>query len=87
MRVIALYRPNSEFARQTEMFARDLEHSQGVKVELVNVDTREGTATATLYDAVQYPAIVVLAEDGHMQQMWQGSQLPLMSEVAGYAHA
>jgi hypothetical protein len=36
---------------------------------------------------VQYPAVIVLKDDGQMQSMWQGEQLPLMREVAGFAAA
>jgi 3-deoxy-D-manno-octulosonic acid (KDO) 8-phosphate synthase len=51
----------------------------------MSIDTREGSATATLYDVVQYPAILVLQTDGYVQKIWQGEQLPLMDEVASYA--
>lgn len=40
---------------------------------------------ASLYDVMQYPAIVVVRDNGEIAQFWQGDQLPLMNEVASYA--
>lgn len=57
-----------------------------VKLEVINVDTREGAALASLYDVMQYPAILVLQTDGYAQKIWQGDELPLMDEVTSYAH-
>lgn len=87
MKVVILYRPNSEFARPVEEFAHDIERQQNIKPELTSVDTREGSATASLYDIMQYPAILAMREDGQLMQHWAGGQLPLMSEVAAYARA
>jgi len=55
------------------------------KLEAVGVDTRDGSALASLYDIVSYPGIVVLREDGTPSMIWQGEALPLIDEVAGYA--
>jgi hypothetical protein len=56
-----------------------------IKVEMMSLDTREGMATATIYDVVAYPAILVMRIDGSVQNMWEGETLPLIDEVAGYA--
>jgi hypothetical protein len=86
MRVVILYRPNSEHARVIEEFVRDYQQRhESQHLELVNLDTREGSATAALYDIMQYPAILVLRNDGYVQKLWQGATLPLMDEVAAYA--
>ena len=86
MKVLILYRPNSEHERVIEDFIREYQqrhHSD--RLEVLSLDTREGSATATLYDVVQYPAILVLQTDGYVQKIWQGGSLPLMDEVASYA--
>lgn len=70
-----------------EVYARDMERTQGVTIELNSVDTQPGASMAEMYDIVRYPAILVIKDDGQLQQMWQGEQLPLMSEVAGFARA
>ncbi len=86
MKVLILYRPNSEFARPIEEFVREFEHRHpGIKIETVSVDTREGSATSTLYDILDHPAIMVMRDDGSVVQLWQGKQLPLMDGVAAYA--
>lgn len=56
------------------------------KFELLNIDSREGTDLAKLYDIVSYPGIVALQDDGSFLMLWQGETLPLFDEVAGYAN-
>ena len=85
MKVLILYRPNSEHGRLIEDFIREYQQRhQGDHLEVLSLDTREGSATATLYDVVQYPAILILQTDGYVQKIWQGDSLPLMEEVASY---
>ena len=88
MKILVLYRPNSEHGRVIEEFIRDYQRRhQADHMEALSLDTREGSATATLYDIVQYPAILVMQNDGSVQKVWQGETLPLMDEVAAYATA
>ena len=85
MKVLILYRPNSEHARQVEDFIRDYKnrHEEG-RLEVQDVDSRDGAATATLYGIMQYPAIMALRNDGSVLKYWEGDQLPLMDEIAYY---
>ncbi len=88
MKVLVLYRPNSEHGRIVEDFIHDYQARQhGGKIEVANIDSREGMATASLYDIVEYPAILVVRTDGGIVRAWQGPVLPLMNEVAAYAYA
>lgn len=88
MKVLILYRPNSEYGRQVEEFIHDFQtRHQSEHLEVLNIDTRDGSATAALYDIVEYPAILVLQGDGGVQKIWQGGTLPLMDEVVAYATA
>jgi hypothetical protein len=88
MRLVILYRPESEHGRVIEDFIREYQFRNNSKqLEVVNVDTRDGIATATLYDIMQYPAILVLQNDGQVHKMWQGNELPLIDEVASYTRA
>jgi len=87
MRLIVLYRPDSEHGRLTEEFIEEYQRKQRPgQIEVLSIDSREGISTATLYDVVQYPAILVVQTDGYVQKIWQGGQLPLMDEVAAYAN-
>lgn len=88
MKVLILYRPNSEHGRRIEEFVHDYQARHAAEhLEVIDVDSRDGSATASLYDVMQYPAILVLRLDGYPQKVWQGEQLPLMDEVAAYATA
>jgi len=84
MKALVLYRPNAEFARMVEEYARDIESQKGLTLELISVDSIEGADMAKLYGIVQYPAILAIREDGQLMREWQGERLPLMDEVAGY---
>jgi hypothetical protein len=86
VKVLILYRPNSEHERDVETFAREFqrEHNVGKKLELLSMNTRDGAATASIYDIFQFPAVMALADDGSVLQSWVGTPLPLMNDVAGY---
>jgi hypothetical protein len=87
MRVVILYRPNSEYSLTVEDFIRNYQiYHDDQPLEVLNIDTRDGSATAALYDVVEYPAILVLQSDGYLQKLWQGSALPRVDDVIAYAH-
>ena len=86
MKVLIIYRPDSEHARKVDEFVHEFKRLHpGPKVDLLSLNTRDGAAMASIYDIVQYPAILALAIDGQVLNAWQGEQLPLMNEVAAYA--
>lgn len=87
MKVLVLYRPNSEFSRSVEEFIHDLQTRHNIDdhhLEVLDYDSREGAATASLYDVMAQPSVVVTADDGAYVKSWQGGDLPLLEEVAGY---
>lgn len=88
VKVLVLYQPNSEFASNAESYVRDFQrqHDLGNKMELVSVNTRDGAATASLYDIMAYPSVLAIADDGSVLNVWVGPQMPLMDEVAGYLY-
>jgi len=67
-----------------EEYARDFERQRGKTIELISLDTVQGSDMARLYGIVQYPALLTLRDDGQVLKDWQGERLPLMQEVAGY---
>lgn len=88
MKVVILYRPNSEHARTVEEFIHDFKRQETTRqVEVLNVDTVEGSSIAKLYDVVQYPSILALTNDGQLLKTWQGEPMPLMNELAYYANS
>jgi hypothetical protein len=85
MKVLVLYRPNSEHGRIIEDFINEYRRRHGqTHIEVMSLDTRDGSATATLYDIVEYPAILVVEADGYVIKIWQGSTLPRLDDVASY---
>lgn len=67
-----------------EDFAKEFSRRyQDRKLELVSVDTRDGSATATLYDVMRCPAVLALADDGQILHEWEDS-MPLMNEISYY---
>lgn len=88
MKVIVLYRPNSDHGRVVDEFSREFQaRNPSSQIELMNIDSQEGSNLAGLYDVMDYPAIMVMRTDGSLQHLWQGAELPLVEEVAGYANA
>lgn len=88
MKILILYRPESEHSTEIETFVRDFQrrYEAGNKIEMKSLSTRDGAATASIYDITSYPAIMALADDGRPLNIWQGRPLPLMDEVAGYSY-
>src|SRR3989344_3601599 len=84
MKVIVLFRPNSEHSGLIEDYARDFERFKAKKLQLISLNTIEGDDMARLYDVTQYPAFLAIADSGTMQRLWQGNPMPLMDELAYY---
>ena len=89
MKLLILYRPESEHSTEIESFIREFQrqYEAGRRLETLSLNTRDGAATASLYDVMAYPAILALGDDGRILNVWQGKPLPLMDEVAGYVYA
>ncbi|HEU5004923.1 MAG TPA: hypothetical protein VFT49_02425 [Candidatus Saccharimonadales bacterium] len=86
MRIVILYHPNSEQDGMTQDFKRDFEaRHYGQTIELVSLETKEGSDMAALYDIVRYPALLVLTGDGGLQKLWQDLPWPSLDEVYSYA--
>lgn len=85
MKVVILYRPNSEHGRTVEEFIREFKVRYGDnRLELLDVDSREGSAMANLYGVMQYPTLLALREDGSILKTWEGESLPVMNDVSYY---
>ncbi|MEK7626539.1 MAG: hypothetical protein AAB423_04305 [Patescibacteria group bacterium] len=88
MRVLVIYRPVSEHARVVDDFIRDFKRRvHDANFEIIDMDTREGISLLSLYDIPQAPAIIALREDGQMIESWTGQSMPLINDVAYYAHS
>ena len=53
-----------------------------IKVESYDPNSRRGSELAQVYGAMDYPAMVLISEEGTVLGFWQGS-LPGASEISG----
>ena len=63
VKLLILYRPNSEHASAVESFIRDFQHQHNIdekKLEILSLNTRDGAATASL-SAMSYELHAELA--------------------------
>jgi len=84
------YRPNSEHARLVEEFLHELKRQHDVDdrhLQVYDVDSREGSAMASLYDVMAYPSFFVVGDDGGYVKGWASGDVPMMNEVVSYTFA
>ncbi len=85
MRVIAIYKEQSDHASSVVTFMHDFQRQTGRELESMDPETREGIMFCETYDVVQYPTLIAVDENGLVQNIWPGLPLPTISEVSYYA--
>lgn len=85
MRVVVLTRQNTDYARTVDTFVTDFVRQTGRQLEVIDADSGEAESLAEAYDIVEYPTILAVSDDGQVQNMWAGANLPTISEVSYYA--
>ena len=84
MRVVIISKDATDYARSVEEWLREFQRRTGRELEVLNPDSPAGISFCTTYDIVEYPSVIALTDDGVMQQLWAGTQLPTISEVSYY---
>ncbi|HJP81778.1 MAG TPA: hypothetical protein VJ841_05270 [Candidatus Saccharimonadales bacterium] len=84
MRVVVIFKDESEHAREVYDYMRDFERQTGHTLETLDPDSKEGIDFCSVYDIVEYPTLVAIADDGTLQNTWRGTPLPTISEVSYY---
>lgn len=84
MRVVVLTKEQTDYTRDVDSFLADFKRLTGHDLEVLDPESPDGTSFCEAYDLLEYPAIVALSDDGHMQNLWKGLPLPTMSEVSYY---
>lgn len=84
MKVVVVYKDESDHARTVLDFLRDFERQTGHSLETLNPETADGAQFCRVYDIVEYPTVIALSDDSVMQNMWRGLPLPTISEVSYY---
>lgn len=85
MRVVVVYKQQTDYARDVESFLFDFKRLTGRDLETLDPESPGGISFCEAYDIVEYPSIIALSDDGHMQNYWRGLPLPTLSEVSYYA--
>lgn len=84
MRVIVIYKEQTDYARQVNDYMFDFRRQTGRELEVMDPESRDGVGFCRTYDILQFPTIVALADDGQVQNKWVGLPLPTISEVSYY---
>lgn len=87
MRLVMVWRDNTDYAREVLDWMRDFEHETGKKVESLDPDTAEGEMFVRARDIVEYPAVVAVDNDGRVLKMWAGRHLPQINDVSYYSQS
>jgi hypothetical protein len=82
MKLIILYRPNSEHATLVESFSeRVLNTLPSASIENIDVDSPQGIAKLEIYGILQFPAVLIVADNGSLIDAWTGDMLPTVDQV------
>lgn len=84
MKVVVVFKNDSDHARAVSDFLRDFQHQTGHILGTLDPEARDGEQFCRAYDIVQYPTIIALSDDSVMQNAWSGLPLPTISEVSYY---
>lgn len=84
MKTIIVYKDDTDYARTVTDYLRDFARQTGHEIETLNPDTADGADFCRTYDIVEYPSVIAMSDDGHMQNLWRGLPLPTISEVSYY---
>ena len=63
MRVIVVYKPESEHATTVETYLHDFERQTSHRLETLNPESPEGADTCRTYDIVEYPTLMAPYRD------------------------
>jgi hypothetical protein len=84
MRVVVIYKDQTDYTRTILDYLRDFQHQTGHDLETMDPDTVWGTQFCETYDIVDYPTIVAVSDDSVLQNSWRGLPLPTISELSYY---
>jgi hypothetical protein len=84
MRVVVVYKEQTDYARQVIDFLADFKRQTGHDLEVMNPESPAGIDFTRVYDVMELPTIIALSNDGVLQNTWRGIPLPTISEVSYY---
>jgi protein-disulfide isomerase-like protein with CxxC motif len=85
MKLLVLYRPNSEHSLAIEKYCEELKKDiYGINLEIIDVDSTEGAEKMSAYGIMSFPAFIVTRDDGQVQNIWQSEYSPTKDELEAY---
>jgi hypothetical protein len=85
MKAYVLFNRDTPTERQASDYAGRLNDAD-VDAELLDADSARGIQLAENYDILGRPAVALMREDGSPLQIWQGDELPSITDVSYLAH-
>ncbi len=86
MKVVIVYKEESDHARPVLDFVRDFTRQTGRELETIDPESPDGAQFCRTYDIVEYPSVIAISDDGVLQNLWRGLPLPLINEISYYDH-
>lgn len=84
MKVIVFSREKEDYTSLVDVFLSDFERQTGHCLEVVDPYSIEGVSLSEAYGLMEFPTIIAVSDGGVMQNMWRGTPLPAINEVAYY---
>lgn len=85
MKVVILYKPNSETDSSVQEYVREFSRETGRTIELIDSESVRGVQLAELYEVMRFPAIIALRNDGSYVESWlDREKWPTISELSFY---
>ena len=85
MRVVIIWREDTDYARDVIEWLHEFEHRTGKQPESFSPDSADGESICRTYDVVEYPTILAFDNEGKLLQEWCGMN-PSLPRKIGRAH-
>ena len=85
MRVVCVWKDNSDYSREMIEWLENFQRRTGKEIESIDPESMAGGDFASIYDVVEYPTLLALADDGRVLEAWRGMPLPRIDEVSYFA--
>ena len=84
MRVVVVYKEQTDYARQVIDYMADFKRQTGHDLEAMDPESAAGIDFTQVYDIMQLPTLIAISDEGVLQNTWVGLPLPTISEVSYY---
>jgi hypothetical protein len=84
MRVVVIYKEQTDYARQVIDYLADFKRQTGHDLEIMDPESPAGIDFTQIYDIMTLPTMIAISDEGLLQNTWVGLPLPTISEVSYY---